>query len=125
MTLSLLIANFIYLIHLLVVIFILLGWFIISTRFIPFYIIFIILIMMAWNDPSGACLLTTWEHYFRTGVWINKSAKENNAPEFFRPFIQSIIRTNISRETADRLNNFLFLLVILISFIRFYMNCKK
>jgi hypothetical protein len=81
--------------------------------------------MMSWNDPTGSCLLTTWEHYFRTGVWLNKSAKEENAPEFFRPFIQSIIHTNISRETSDRLNNFLFLLAILIAFIRFYMKCKK
>ncbi len=115
-------ANLIYGTHVLLVVFILFGGFLLKHRYLPYFIIFVILIMMGWNDPSGACLLTTWEHYFRYGVWINKSAEEDEAPEFFRPFIESITRIKMTRNIASKLNNFLFLLVILLSFIKYYRN---
>ena len=116
---SILLANFINYIHRLLVLFILSGLFYIPNKYLPFFIIFVILVVMGWNDLYGSCFLTKLEYYFRTGIWSNLSAKDDNGPEFFRPFIKSITGINMNRKQADKLNNILFISIIIISIIKY------
>jgi hypothetical protein len=74
--------------------------------------------MLDWNDFDGMCILTKLEHYARTGQWVAKSAIQIDAPEFFRPFIYSLTGYKMTREGADRLNNFSFLLILLLTILR-------
>ena len=114
------IADIIHYFHAFIVLFILTGNFYIPSKYLVYFIVFVILTIMGWNDLFGACILTKLEYYFRTGIWSNKSAKDEGGPEFFRPFIKSITGIDMTREEADKLNNTLFLSIILISFLRFY-----
>jgi hypothetical protein len=112
------IANTIHNIHGLLIIFIFLGNFFLPVKFLPYFAVLIIIIMLDWNDFDGMCILTKLEHYARTGQWVAKAAIEPNAPEFFRPFIYSLTGYQMTREGADRLNNFSFLLILLITILR-------
>ncbi len=116
------IANIIYLIHILLILFIFFGNFFIPNNYLPFFIIFIILIILSWNYAINVCILTKLEHYFRTGEWSDKNALDENGPEFFRPFITSITGIKMTRIQADKLNLNLFLLVIVISLVKYIIN---
>lgn len=111
-------ANSIHYLHILLIIFIFLGNFILPVKYLSYFAILIVIIMLDWNDLDGMCILTKMEHYARTGEWVSKSAIKENAPEFFRPLIHSITGYEITRETADKLNNFSFLVILLITIIR-------
>ncbi len=80
---------------------------------------------MGWNDLFGSCFLTKLEYYYRTGIWSNLSAKDEGGPEFFRPFIKSITGIDMTREQSEKLNNTVFLSVVLISVIKYYYYCSK
>jgi len=113
-----LLANFVYYLHLSIIIFIFLANLILPFKYLPYLVLLIIIIMLDWNDFDGMCILTKLEYYFRTGKWSQQPATEENAPEFFRPLIKKITGVNISRKAASRLNNFLFLVILLITLIR-------
>ncbi len=113
-----LLANFIYYIHLSIIIFIFLGNIILPFKYLKYLVLLIIIIMLDWNDTDGMCILTKLEYYFRTGIWSSKIATEDGGPEFFRPLIQKLTNLEISRKAASRLNNFLFLVILLISVVR-------
>ncbi len=115
-------ANFVYYLHLSIIIFIFLGNLILPFRYLPYLVLLIIIIMLDWNDFDGMCILTKLEYYFRTGNLSQQPATEENAPEFFRPLIKKIFGVNISRKAASRLNNFLFLVILLITLIRIKMK---
>ena len=112
------IANILYYIHFSLIIFILIGNFLLPVRYLPYFAILIVLIILDWNDLDGMCILTKLEYYFREGIWKSQPAVEENAPEFFRPFIKKITGIELTRLAADRLNNFLFLFILLISLVR-------
>ena len=118
-------ANILYYIHNSLIIFIFIGNFIIKVTYLPYFTILIVLIMLDWNDIDGMCTLTTLEYYFRNGVWSSQPAVEENAPEFFRPFIKKITGIELSRLSADRLNNFIFLFILLISLVRIFISYKN
>ncbi len=111
-------ANFIHNLHILLIIFIFLGNFILPVKYLLYFAVLIIVIMLDWNDLDGMCILTKLEYYAKTGEWISKSAIKENAPEFFRPLIYSLTGYELTRENADKLNNFSFLLILLITIIR-------
>jgi hypothetical protein len=113
-------ANIMYYIHLSIIIFIFLGNIILPIKYLKYLIILIIIIMLDWNDMDGMCILTKLEHYFRTGIWSSQPAYLENAPEFFRPFIQKITGLKLSRISASRLNNFIFLVILLIAIVRLF-----
>jgi hypothetical protein len=115
-------ANFVYYLHLSIIIFIFLGNLILPFRYLPYLVLLIIIIMLDWNDFDGMCILTKLEYYFRTGNLSQQPATEENAPEFFRPLIKKKFGVNISRKAASRLNNFLFLVILLITLIRIKMK---
>ncbi len=122
---SILIADIIHYTHIILVLFILTGIFYVPNKYLPYFISFVILIVMGWNDLFGSCLLTKWEYYYRTGIWSNLSAKDEGGPEFFRPFIKSITGIEMTRDQSEKLNNTLFLSIILISVIKYYYFIKK
>jgi hypothetical protein len=112
------IANTIHNLHGLLIIFIFLGNFFLPVKYLPYFAVLIIIIMLDWNDFDGMCILTKLEHYARTGQWVAKAAIEKDAPEFFRPFMYSLTGYEMTREGSDKLNNFLFLLILLITILR-------
>jgi hypothetical protein len=114
---SIIIADIIYYFHIIIVIFILFGNFFIPNRYLPHFIAFVIFVMLNWYGLFGSCILTKLEYYFRTGVWSKLTAEDEGGPEFFRPLIKSVFGIELTRYDANRLNNILFLLVILIAFI--------
>ena len=111
------IATMIKWIHILLILFVLLGQLVLQRKYLKYYIIFVILILLDWNDLDGMCVLTRIEHYFRTGQWESKSPVEGG-PEFFRPLVNQTFNLKLNRTEADRLNNFLFISCLLIAVIR-------
>jgi hypothetical protein len=110
------IADIIFFIHMFMFIFVFVGIFL-PKRMLPYYLLFVLLIFLDWNDLDGMCIFTKLEHYFRTGIWSTDAPVEGG-PEFFRPLLQSV-GINIGSAEADRLNNFLFLVAWAIAFIRY------
>lgn len=115
-------ADIIRGIHYLMFIFIFSGPFILSSKYLPYYLLFVLLVFFDWNDFDGMCILTRLEYYFRYGVWKNESPIEGG-PEFFRPIINSL-GFNLSRTEADRLNNFIFLVFFTIVLLRYIWSSK-
>jgi hypothetical protein len=114
-------ANIIFYIHFSLVFFVLVGFAFLPAKWLVYYIILALIIMLDWNDLDGMCILTKVEHYFRTGEWVSK---QDGAPEFFRPFIRRVFGINMERDNAEKLSNFVFLGVILIGFIRYVRYCN-
>ena len=113
---SVILANIIYGLHILLVIYILIGHHpkITSSENLPNYIYLVMIIFLDWNDFDGQCILTKLENYFRTGTMACNPPRENG-PEFFRPIINKIFSADLTREQGDRLNNFIFMLCLLLA----------
>ena len=123
---SIFLADIIYFIHSLAVFFIFFGNFFLPNKYLSLLAIFIISIMINWA-LDDTCILTKLENYFRTGKWILISAAEENAPEFFRPFVYKLTGIQLQRQTASKLNQLLFLSILLITLFRIFMiqlRCK-
>ena len=105
-------------IHIFMILFVLVGHSALPLRYLKYYIIFVILILLDWNDTDGMCCLTKVEHYFRTGNFVSRSPLEGG-PEFFRPLVNRTFGITLTRTEADRLNNFMFISCLLIAFLRF------
>ncbi len=114
-------ANIVYIIHILISFIIFLGNFFIPVRYLSLFAILIISIMINWN-LDDTCILTKTENYFKTGKWVSISAAEENAPEFFRPFVYKLTGIQLDRKKATKLNQFLFLSILLLTLIRIYMT---
>lgn len=122
---SVILAKIVHYIHTLLVMFILSGIIYIPNKYLPYFISLIILVIMGWNDLFGVCFLTNLEYYFKTGKWSKLSAKEENGPEFFRPFIKSLTGIDTTREQADKINNLVFLSILLIAVIKYAHSVKN
>ena len=112
--------NFIWIIHFILLFFILFGWSILPNWSLKYQMLVVPIIFLDWNDYDGACILTKLEHYFKTGEWKQKSALESG-PEFFRPLLEYILNRDIDRITAERINYTLFIISWLITYYKF---CK-
>jgi hypothetical protein len=121
---NIIIAEILRYIHIVLIIYILIGHIITPKPFLKYYLYLIIFVFLDWNDFDGQCILTKLEHYFRTGEMVNKSAKEEEAPEFFRPLLNNLFNLNLDRESADRLNNYIFMLSFLFGFAKLVENNK-
>jgi len=109
------IANFILYIHYVLISFILIGHILLPKEYLKYYILLIIIIFLDWNDLDGQCILTRLEYYYRTGIW----QQTNYSPEVFRPTVNKIFNINLNKEEGNKLNNFIFLLCLLIGFLRY------
>jgi len=115
-------ANIIYLVHLAAILFISLGFIFVPLQYLKYHIIITIVTMLMWY-LGGNCYLTTLEYKLRTGKINNKSA-EDGGPEFFRPFIKKYFCLELNKIEANKLNHILFLIALLLSFIRYMLNTK-
>jgi hypothetical protein len=122
-------ADIIHYLHILLVLYVISGWIITPAKWIHFYILFVIFILLDWNDYDGECFLTKLEHYFRDksrGGWspiVDNNDKisintENGQPEFFRPLINKTFNIEMSSQDATKLNYFVFIFGILLAFLR-------
>lgn len=119
---SLFFAELIHSLHIAVFFYVILGFFLLPCKYLTKYILFIIFVLLDWNDWDGMCILTKIEYYFRTGDWSVKSPIEGG-PEFFRPLINEYFNLSLTPIQADRLNNFIFILCLLIGFLRLRFRC--
>lgn len=128
---NIIIADTIHYLHIVLVFYVLTGWIITPIRKIHYYILFVIFVLLDWNDLDGECLLTRLEHYFREKA-RNESSSNGNGnddekltistetgdPEFFRPLMNRMFNTNLTSQEASRLNYFTFISAILLAFLR-------
>jgi hypothetical protein len=124
---NIIVADSIHYLHILLVIYVISGWIITPVKWIHFYILFVIFILLDWNDYDGECFLTKLEHYFRNKSRDNLPATENDSisintengqPEFFRPLINKTFNIQMSSQDASKLNYFVFVFGILLAFLR-------
>ena len=111
---NIIIADLIHIIHIILVLYIMLGFVITPGKYLKYYLYLIILIFLDWNDSDGQCILTKLEYFFRTG-----QQKTNNEPEFFRPMINRMFNIKLNRTEANKINYFIFILSFLFGFIRY------
>ena len=115
---NIIIADLIHIIHIILVLYIMLGFVITPGKYLKYYLYLIILIVLDWNDSDGQCILTKLENFFRTGYQKNK-VSSNNEPEFFRPMINKMFNIKLNRTDANKINYFIFILSFLFGFIRY------
>ena len=113
-----LLADIVKYIHILLIIIVLVGPFILHKSQLKYYIYLVLFIFLDWNDFDGQCILTRIETWLRTHQWKQSSPLEGG-PEFFRPIVIRLTGKEMTTLEADRLNNFLFTLCLLIAFIRY------
>lgn len=113
---SLFLADLVRFLHYAMVLCVFLGpW--LPRKYLPYYMLFVLLIFLDWNDLDGMCILTKLEHYFRYDEWVSTSPVEGG-PEFFRPILERL-GISLSRSEGDRFNNFVFLICWLTAFVRY------
>jgi len=112
-------ADIVKYIHIILILFILIGPFILPKKKLYYYIILSILIFLDWNDLDGQCILTKIEYWLRYNKWYNQGSPIEGGPEFFRHLYIKLTGKEISTLNADRLNNFLFMICLLIAFVRY------
>jgi len=121
---SIFLANILSLLHLLLILFVVIGIFIVPTKHLPLFIIFLTLILLNWTLFDGLCILTKLEHYFRYEEWYNrdKNKKEEDEPAFVKTLLESILGIKISKNTVDNLNHIILLSVLIISSLKIWCN---
>ena len=119
MNMRLILADIVHFIHILLILFVLVGPFILPKKHLYYYIILVILLFMDWNDLDGQCILTRIEYWLRYNQWYNQGSTSEGGPEFFRHLYTNLTGHQITSIQADRLNNFLFIGGLLIAFLRY------
>jgi len=104
-------------IHVLFFAFVLVAPWLLRCNGLFWYIVLMIFVLMDWNDFDGMCILTKIETWLQTGSWEAKSPVEGG-PEFFRPLLNKLTNIQLTRSQADRLNNFLFLSMMLVAIVK-------
>lgn len=112
-------ADSVKYIHILLILFVFIGPFSVPRKYLHYYIILVIVIFLDWNDLDGQCILTRVEFWLRTNQWYNQGSPIEGGPEFFRHLYINLTGRDISTLNADRLNNFLFMLCLLVAFLRY------
>lgn len=116
----------VYYIHLGLVLVLIVGGFILPVHHLPYYILFILLVFLDWNDMDGMCILTKIEYYLRHGVWIHdistyeppKDRQEDST--FFRRSIESVFPIKLNDDYATRINYLLFLIPTIVALMRYW-----
>lgn len=115
-------ADVVYVLHVLLIIVIVSSVFFKPGDWLKYVIVLIPIVMLDWKDNDKQCSLTSLEAKLR-GTWTPGNSDDENAPEFFRPLLNKIIKPFgkeiKSRETAGQINNILFLSILLYNIVRF------
>ena len=117
------IADLIHYLHIVLVLYIVTGWFITPIKYIHLYLLLIIFVILDWNDFDGQCILTRLEHYYRYKN-TNSDIEKNQRPEFFRPLIKKWFNIDLTREESRRVNYFVFMFSFLLGFLRLLKHYK-
>jgi len=120
---NIIVADVIYYIHIALMIYIGIGWYVTPIKYIHFYLFFIIFLIFDWNDFDGLCMLTKFEDYFRNKNSI-KQQKKQDQPEFFRPIFQKIFNVSITSEQSKRITYCILMVVLLFGFLRLLHHYK-
>lgn len=115
-------ADVVYVLHVLLIIVIVSSVFFKPGDWLKYVIVLIPIVMLDWKDNDKQCSLTSLEAKLR-GTWTPGNSDDENAPEFFRPLLNKIIKPFgkeiKSREIAGQINNILFLSILLYNIVRF------
>lgn len=115
-------ADIVYSLHVILIVIIISSVFFKSGDWLKYVIVLIPIVMLDWKDNDKQCSLTSLEAKLR-GTWTPGNSDDENSPEFFRPFVNKVIKPFgqeiKSRETAGRINNILFLSILLYNIVRF------
>jgi hypothetical protein len=119
---SILLANILSFLHLLLVLFVVTGIFIVPIKHLPLFIIFLTLILLNWTLFDGLCIITKLEHYFRYEQWYVSNKNKEESPEFVKPLLESILRIQISKNASDNFNRIVLLMILIISSLKIWFN---
>lgn len=109
--------------HIVLMIYIGIGWYVTPIKYIHFYLFFIIFLILDWNDFDGLCMLTKIEDYFRNKNSIKQQQKKEK-PEFFRPIFQKIFNVSVTREQSKRITYCILMVVFLFGLLRMLHHYK-
>ena len=117
------IADLLHYVHIGLLIYIAIGWYITPIQYIHLYLIFIIFVILDWNDSDGICSITIYEDYFRSKNSIKKQTeqkeqKEESSPEFFRPLLNKLLNVNVTREDSKKITYIALMVVMLLGLLR-------
>lgn len=111
------IADLLHYVHIGLLIYIAIGWYITPIQYIHLYLIFIIFVILDWNDSDGTCTITIYEDYFRSKNSIKKQ-KEESSPEFFRPLLNKLLNVNVTREDSEKITYIALMIAMLLGLLR-------
>lgn len=114
------IADLLHYLHIALMIYIAIGWYITPIQYIHLYLIFIIFVILDWNDFDGICSITIYEDYFRSKNSVKKQTeqKEESSPEFFRPLLNKLLNVNVTREDSKKITYIALMVVMLLGLLR-------
>jgi hypothetical protein len=115
-------ADAAHYLHILLVLYVVIGWFITPIKNLHYYILLVLFILLDWNDYDGECSLTKLEHHLR---YSQEERASQPQAEFFRPLVNKLFGISLTSEAANRLNYFIFILGILLAFLRHLYHVKK
>lgn len=115
-------ADAAHYLHVLLVLYVVIGWLVTPMKYLHYYILLVLFILLDWNDHDGECSLTKLEHHLR---YSQEERTSRPQPEFFRPLVNKLFNLSLTSEQANRLNYFTFILGILFAFLRHLYHCKK
>jgi hypothetical protein len=115
-------ADAAHYLHILLVLYVLVGWVITPIKKLHYYILLVLFILLDWNDYDGECSLTKLEHHLR---YSQEERASQPQPEFFRPLVNKLFNISLTSEDANRLNYFIFVLGALLAFLRHLYHVKK
>jgi hypothetical protein len=101
--------------HILLVIYVLTGYYITPLIYLHYHLFLIILIFLDWKN-NKECTLTKLEFYFKHN---NISDETRHTREFIRPKINNLFNTNLTSKQVNNGLHILFRLCFILSFIRY------
>ena len=111
-------AEAIRALHYVLVLSVLLAFMVPAGEWLKYQIVLICALLLDWNDHDGQCAMTALEAKLR-GTWTPGGPGEGEGrPAFWYPLLRRL-GLEVSRTQADRLNYFLFVLSLLVCFLRY------
>jgi len=120
---NIIIADILHYVHIGLLIYIVIGWYVTPIQYIHLYLIFIIFIILDWNDSDGKCSITIYEDYFRNKNNV-KEKKEESSPEFFRPILNKILNKNFTRKDSTKITYIGLMIAMLLGLLRLLYHYK-
>lgn len=119
-------ANIVYFLHIIIFTPVFLAFFYKTGPWLKYNILVLPFILMDWYDYDDQCSITSLEAKLR-GTWSPGTAENEGAPAFFQPLLNKLLSpfgVTVSREFAGKINMLLFLVALVVSYLR-YMRYKK